>query len=225
MEMVTRHPAFGEYAVGVKSEALSDDADTSVAQTIERMCEYAVRDAQSLEIQDDAQSAIALGGGDPLLGVWKLCKARFKFVQDVEIANGVEGLPQAIKDQVIEVIIPPRDLSLMYRRSLQPIEDCDGWHGYAASVLLAAGVRCYFVTVAVDPDDPSQYSHVYVCAYRNDGSRFALDASHGKFPGWECPNLFGKRREWAVEYTPVWGMLLTMALAFASVWWLTARKG
>jgi hypothetical protein len=217
---MTVSKAFGDVPVAYTLTQVSDWPDARVADTIRVMCQYAVEDSQSALIQEDAQSAVALGGGDPLLGVWKLCKERFRFTQDVEMSEGTD-LPQQVKNDIVEVIIRPVDLSKMWRMSLQPVEDCDGYATYAACLLLALGVPCYFCTVAVDPRIPDEYSHVYLVAYRN-GDRIAVDASHGKYCGWECPNPFGKRREWAVEFSPLVGYAL-LALAMGALVWFAAK--
>ncbi len=192
---ITMHPAFGDNAVEYSLQSLSGWPDERVAQTVSIMTQYAVEDAKTPEIQEDAQTALALGGGDPLVGVWRLAKERFAFQEDTDTAGPVKGLTA---DNIVEVIIRPVDLSRMYRRSLQPVEDCDGYSGYIASLLTALSIPCSFCTVAVDPTSPSEYSHVYVVSYKNN-DRVAIDASHGPYPGWECPNPFGKRREWVVE--------------------------
>jgi len=215
-EGVTRSDVFGGQEVRYSLSNLWGGPDEQVEQTIAKMLQYAVEDSKTPEIREDARVALELGGGDPVLGVWKLCKQRFRFQQDVDTVRGT-GLSQRVKDRIIEVIIRPLDLSLMYRRSLQPVEDCDGYTGYMASLLLALGVACNFCAVACDPGDPSQYTHVYVVVYR-DGARIAVDASHGKWCGWEVPNPYGKRKEWEVQEVPVVGYLLLAALVGALVW-------
>lgn len=214
---MTRSVAFGDAPVRYALSPLWGDADAQVEQTIAVMCRYAVEDSSSPLIQEDAQAALALGGGDPLLGVWKLCKERFRFQQDATTAEGT-SLPRETKDSIIEVVIRPVDLSLMWRRALQPVEDCDGYSTYAASLLYALKVPCFFCAVAVDPLDPNQYSHVYVVAYTDDGGRLAIDASHGKYCGWEVPNPYNKRKEWKVEYSPV-VMWIVMAAAVGTLAW------
>jgi hypothetical protein len=213
---VTKSRAFGDVPVAYSLTDVSDWPDQRVADTITVMCQYAVEDAGDALVQEDAQSALALGGGDPLLGVWKLCKERFLFLQDEELSEGTD-LPEVVKAGVVEVLIRPRDVARMWRLGMQPLEDCDGYSTFAACLLLALGIPCAFCTVAVDPRDPTEYSHVYLVAYSN-GERMAIDASHGKYAGWECPNPFGKRREWNVEYVP-WGGFVLGALALAVLAW------
>ena len=218
----TKSKAFGDVPVTWRLTPMSDVPDQRVADTIAIMCEYACEDAEDPLVIEDAQSALALGGGDPLLGVWTWCKSRFQFTQDEELSDGVELPPTVVRTDIVEVLIRPRDVSRMMRMSIQPVEDCDGYSTYAASLLLALGVPCRFCTVAVDPRDPSEYSHVYLVAYRFDNGRVAIDASHGKYFGWECPNPFGKRREWCVEHVP-WVGYLIGAVALATLAWFGMR--
>ena len=214
------HRAFGDVPVSYTLTPMSVDADTRVSQTIAVMSRYAVEDSVSPEVWEDAQSATALGGGDPIFGVWKLCKERFRFVNDHVLSDDAD-LPQEIKGTIVEVLIRPRDVSKMWRMNMQPLEDCDGYSTYAASLLLALGIPCYFCTVAVDPSVPDEYSHVYLVAY-DRGGRIAIDASHGEYCGWECPNPFGKRKEWFVEHVPLTGYFLLAGCVALLAW---AMKG
>lgn len=218
-EHQTTSSAFGGVPVSYALTPVSENADERVSQTIAVMCRYAVEDSSCPEVQEDAQSALALGGGDPIYGVWRFCKERFRFTQDADLTSGT-SLDNSVKESIVEVLIRPRDIARMFREGLQAVEDCDGYSTYAASLLLALGVQPYFCTVAVDPSVPSEYSHVYVVAHRR-GERIAIDSSHGEYCGWECPNPFGKRREWQVTHAPVLGyMLLGAALSFL---WFAAK--
>ena len=99
------------------------------------------------------------------------------------------------------------------------IGDCDDFSMYLAALLTANGIACSFITVAADGHAPDQYSHVYVVAYP-DGERVACDASHGKYPGWEVPNAFGKIREWeCADNGGGWlGMVAGVGLVIAGGW-------
>ena len=73
-----------------------------------------------------------------------------------------------------------------------------------AAMLEALGVRWELVTVAVDPQDPALYSHVFVRAVYDDGARLTLDGSHGKYPGWEVPRAHQFRRQaWGSDGEPI----------------------
>ena len=196
MNALTTHPAFGSHTVRYSLRGLSDDADTRVAQTIDVMREYAIADAPALS--RDADEALRAGQGDAVRGVFALCKRRFQFQDDMLTAGGVPDLDTLTRESIVETIIRPVDLSLMWQSGLQPVEDCDGYSTYAASLLTHLNVPCAFVTVAVDPRAPDEYSHVYLAVYPN-GERVPFDASHGPYVGWEVPNPYGKRREWPLS--------------------------
>jgi hypothetical protein len=73
-----------------------------------------------------------------------------------------------------------------------------------AAMLEALGMRWELVTVAVDPEDPTNYSHVFVRAVLDDGARLTLDGSHGKHPGWEVPRAHQFRRQvWDSDGEPI----------------------
>jgi hypothetical protein len=92
---------------------------------------------------------------------------------------------------------------------------------YVAALCESAGIPCGFVTVAADPADPSQYSHVYAVAYPKDEFgrrvRVPIDASHGEYAGWEVPDRFNKRKEWMIGgFMP--DFLATLLGGFAALW-------
>jgi hypothetical protein len=73
--------------------------------------------------------------------------------------------------------------------------DCDETALYAATLLLANGVPCQFVTVSTDPKDPMLFTHVYIQAIRKDGTKVPMDF-YGAELGWE-PHWI-RRKEWPV---------------------------
>lgn len=75
-----------------------------------------------------------------------------------------------------------------------PEVDCDELAMYGAALLLAMGVPCQFVTVSTDPKDPTRFTHIYVQAIREDGTK-VLDF-YGPEPGWE-PHYI-RRKEWEI---------------------------
>jgi hypothetical protein len=205
------HPIFGREPVRYRLDSLSEDPDEQVADTIGRMIEYACEDSSKPEIQEDAQLALQLGGGDPLLGVYRLVSSRFRFQNDDVTAS---YLPASFgKFDIVEVLIRPVDVALMWRRNLQPVDDCDGYHSYASSLLLALGVPCSYCTVAADLQEPDRFSHVYLVAYP-EGVRTPIDCSHGKYVGWEVPDVAGvmkRRKEWPVRSSGLLNALLVVA--------------
>jgi hypothetical protein len=77
-----------------------------------------------------------------------------------------------------------------------PEIDCDELAMYIGSMLLSIGVPCEFVTIADDVADPTRFTHVYVQAILEDGSKMPLDPYCDK-PGEEPPLRF-RRKEWGV---------------------------
>jgi len=208
--------------VNYSSVPMSVVPDRQVEQAIAQMSRYAIDDAQSEPVKADALSATRAAGGDPVVGAWQRAKKRIRFVEDQNVIT---------TPGVVEVLIRPVDVCLLDAR-LGPggvIGDCDDFSMFVASLLLAQGVPCCFATVAADPDSPDAYSHVYVVAYA-DGKRMAIDASHGKFCGWEAPNRFGKMREWDLYESArscsggVGSLFLLLVLGVAA-WWYVDRYG
>lgn len=216
------HPSFGHYVTAGLSE-VSDDPDTQVGQVIGMMSDYSTSDGNTAELGRDAARAAALGGtGNPAIDTFWFVKPRVRFVPD-----DVTAAPFASwrAGPIVETLIRPLDL----RRMIDPQGDCDDFSMLTAALLVAACVPVSFCTVAVDRLDPGRYSHVYAVAYL-DGVRIPLDTSHGPRPGWEVPNLFGKRREWPLSAASIDGRvwIVAGAVAIAAGLWLAGpyiRRG
>lgn len=194
------HPSMGKVRMSVTQT--SDDPDQQVADTIALMRQYALEDAGSIEIQQDARflrtatdSAFRREPRSAQVyasdAAWRLVKATIHFTEDGTLAEPIRAAG-INRDPIVEVLIRPVDISNGAHQG-----DCDDYSMYLASLLTALGIPCSFATLAADPQNPTAYSHVYVVAYP-DGRRYPLDASHGQHPGWEAPNRFGKRKEWPV---------------------------
>ncbi len=212
------HPDFGG-PINVGATVLSDDPDTQVGQVIQMMREYSVADSESPELVYDGMRASSQGG--PIPGTFRAVKSRLRFIQDESTA---EPFTAWLKGPIVETLVRPIDM----RRMQHPQGDCDDFSMSTAALLRAQGIPASFVTVAVDPDDPSRYSHVYVIADCSGGvcgpqyeGRVSLDTSHGEYPGWEAPNPFGKRKEWPLDYRFDWPVLLIAAAAAGvMLWWV-----
>ena len=212
------HPDFGQ-VVNYSFEAVPDDPDAQVEIAVERVIGYALADSSDPLIQEQAQKCLELGGGDPIAGVWAHVKPHIRFKEDIDIAEAL-NVTDARKSGAVEVFIRPVDQARLIQERGQGVEDCDGFTGYGLCLLTALGVPCTLATVAADARDPSRYSHIYIVAYPGAGRRVAVDLSHGKFPGWECPNL-GRAKEWPVDddlnIRRLWPLMIIAALAwFAS---------
>ena len=193
------HPAHG-HEITVGAVAVSDDPDTQVAQVIDMMRAYSDEDAATPELYNDA--ARAASPDDPITGNFYDVKNRIRFVTDEETAAPFTSF---MKGPVVETLVRPIDM----RSMRNPEGDCDDFAQTMRARILALGIPAGFTTVAVDHDDPSRYSHVYAIADCSDNAcgpkwdgRVALDASHGPYPGWEAPNPFGKRTDWAIAWEP-----------------------
>jgi transglutaminase-like putative cysteine protease len=198
------HPDFGG-DVHYAAVPLSSDPDKQVAETINLMRANVRADSYSEPVLRAAQQ-MDTGAGDPLSDAFYWTAGRVRFQQDEQTAAPLRRL---FDDDVVEVLIRPRDLANMAR----PVEDCDGFAQMLPALLRSRGIPCSFVTIAADAREPNRYSHVYAACYPN-GRRVALDASHGPYPGWEAPNMYGKKKEWPID-GPDWEGLAWVA-AFAA---------
>lgn len=199
------HPELGQL-VNYNVSRLSADPDTQVAQTIQRMRRHVLEDSRSETILKEAQLIQDNGTGDPISDTFWHVKGRVGFRQDHELAEPIRGF---LDDEVVEVLIRPRDLSQMER----PLEDCDGFASYAPALLAAQGIPCNFVTVAANPKQPGVFSHVYAaCRDPRTGQRISLDASHGGYPGWEATDTgqVTRVKEWPID-GPDFGEVLLIA--------------
>ena len=183
------HPDFGQ-VVNYAFERIPDDPDGQVRATINRIRQYIREDAKSPIIQQQACRIAA----DPINGVWAQ-KPNIRFRQDADIAEDLQT-DDTRKHGIIESLIRPADQAMLIQTLGQGVEDCDGYTQYAACILTALGIPCTLATVAADPDNPREFSHIYVVAYWK-GKRIPLDLSHGPAPGWECPNT--RIQEWPVQ--------------------------
>ena len=201
----TQHPILGR--VKYEAREVGDDPYEQVKRTIQLMCGYALSDSTSPEIQAEAgevkwQAGMGASPLDLVCGVWKKTQGKIQFLRDEVSGAPLESfLSQTYEGEgkpVIEILIRPRDMAV-----LTPgvsVGDCDDYSMYAASLLTALGIPCSFVTVAADPRNPFAFTHVYVAAYPN-GQRVPVDASHGKYCGWEAANAMdvGRVQEWPLD--------------------------
>jgi len=211
-----QHPSFGSQPVKYDVTYLPDDPDGQVAITINRMRQYAREDAGSPEIQRELRNALrSYPQLSPLEAIFRWGKTHTRFLNDVDIVTPIAGGLKGVGNHpIIETLVRPRDLVIM----AQPTEDCDGHAMYGASMLMAAGVPpsdIWFVTVAADPADPTQFSHVYLAAMLN-GVRVPIDISHGDYPGWEVPAARRYRvAEWSLN-SPMESLLLFGVAAYGA---------
>lgn len=212
---------FGGCAVKFDVRALPNDPDGQVQRTINLMRHYAIEDAKHPFIQEDARRAAASDPSNPLRGVWNYVKSNFQFSNDVERARVI---PVNDPSDIIEVIVRPVDASTFIRTGARNQEDCDGYSTYLASLLIALGYRPAFVTVAGDPQVPNDYTHVYVAAYGPEGLRTSMDASHGKYFGWEAPeHQITRKTEWPVVNSMCSAMGFVSAITASVIGYLLVK--
>lgn len=173
------------------SQADVFDSDVSTAQTIAKMV-LLIREScgDPLMQQVSMRAVQSFGplapGGDAgdraarsvAWGVWWAVKHMMKFVQDSPAITKMFG-----PNDALELLISPAVMI----RSRQMEGDCDDYTMMICAMLDCCGVPWEICTVAASIEDPSRYSHVYPRAALPDGTRIVLDASHGKYPGWEVP--------------------------------------
>jgi transglutaminase-like putative cysteine protease len=212
-------PAHGQ-VINIDATPLPEDPDEQVAAVIDLMLGYSDVDGVAPEIRARALAACAQGGGDCLAGNFSDVKNAITFVQDEDTAAPYESW---LSGPIPETLVRPVDMLRMQ----SPQGDCDDFSMSMRARLVALGIPATFVTVAVDPEDPARFSHVYVAADCSTGAcgrgysgRVPLDASHGPAPGWECGQVapVWRTQEWGGGSGAWW--LLAAAAAGAAAWWL-----
>jgi hypothetical protein len=91
------------------------------------------------------------------------------------------------KCEAVEMLNTPHNILT------DPKGDCDDLCMLLGCFLALSGMDSKFVTIAADPSDPTQFSHVYLIANVN-GTWIPIDPVNKSQPyGWELPNPY--RRE------------------------------
>lgn len=201
------HPILGTVRYTVTP--VPDAGDGQTARVIELMARYAVEDSSSPEVLEAVRRAQEdLPGAEPEEQVFHYVRSRIRFVYDEVTALPLQSW---YADPIIEALIRPRDMiaSLPFAQG-----DCDDFSMLVAAMLMAQGVDVAYVTVAADPADPAQFSHVYVASYR-DGRRIPVDASHGPRAGWEAETWY-RKQEWPIGKMDAKQKMLTGAVLAAA---------
>ena len=171
------------------------DNDSSTVETIHQMIAIAKVSSQTPLIASIVDSCIrSLHNSNPqkrdlVRAIFWWIKSHVRFCEDEKTLGEQLGY----SDVNQELLIPPVTLLNMP----QPMGDCDDFSMLVASLMLAAKVPVWFVTVAVDPSEPFKWSHVY-CMVNINEVMTPLDASHGKNVGWETQREVYRRQEWYV---------------------------
>ena len=157
------------------------DSDVATAQTISRMCELIKESCADPLFQSVALKAASSFPGGVASSIWWTVKHMMRFVQDSPALARMFGPHDAL-----ELLVSPA--AMIRCRKMEG--DCDDFTTMACAMLQCNGVPFEIVTVAANPYDRETFSHVYGRA-----DRFAMDVSHGKYPGWEVP----KERQFRVQ--------------------------
>ena len=183
------------------------DSDSSTIQTVELMSRLARASSHSPIVQYALSLALSELPADSssrviCRAIYSWIKANVQFSEDEALIWQGLGISQVDK----ELLIPPDTLL----RMPIPMGDCDDFSLLGASMLLAAGIPCSFVTIAADPNEPDKFSHIYLKACildegsieNQDGEtkplELCFDASHGNYLGWEYQG-YTRKAEWRVS--------------------------
>lgn len=156
-------------------------------QTVQKMCAH-IRAAQSDPIVQSVASRATSHQASPaakLSALWMWVKHCVRFVQDDTLIRQLLN-----ESDHFELLIAPPVLL----RMSDPRGDCDDFTMLLDALARACGFEVGIVTLACDRRRPGEYSHVYGCAWLPDGMLCPLDASHGKYPGWEVPGRDVQRK-------------------------------
>lgn len=193
----------GVYRQSVQADLY--DNDRATRQTVEAMAQHIrycasdpyIRWAASDALRTWGHISARAGGVDQSTVAWACwwwVKSNVRFAQDDE-----QLLRLLNERDQLELLITP---SVMVRLESRA-GDCDDFTMLLCCLLEVCGVPWRIQTVACDPSDPSRWSHVYAGCVLPDGQLVALDASHGKFPGWHIPTERTYRLQvWNQDGTP-----------------------
>lgn len=183
------------------------DSDASVAITIKRMCEFIRRAARDSYFAGAARAVPSVFGKRAELVTqfqtlactiadWWFAREFIRFTLDADLVRRLVGLPEAL-----EALVSPEVMI----RCVQPEGDCDCFSMFICGLLECQGIPWELVTLACSQQMPGVWSHIFPRAVIGS-LHLPLDASHGKFPGWQVP-----KRDW--QRAAVWGRNGEMTLA------------
>jgi hypothetical protein len=182
------------------------DSDVATAQTIGVMCQHIRAAAKDPLVASTARAADAMWNPegarpDSFVRLPRGCGV-FWWVK-----HAVKAVPHSRFKALLAAYPGKRQLLIapsVVLRLPSPAGDCSTFSMLLAAMLESLGVSWELVTVAVEPSDPTLYSHVFVRAILADGGRVTLDGSHGKYPGWEVPRAHQFRRQvWDMAGEPI----------------------
>ena len=183
--MLRENPGFFQASLSNPFEA--------TRETILYMCGLVRESGSDPAVQEAAQDAVKrfavlVGDSTSAAGkaecVWWWVKHALKFIHHQKLMQ-LWGVGDGHE---LQLLINPGAVLRMEK----PRGDCAVFTTLICAMLDQLGVPWEIVTVAVNPNEPDIFSHVYPRAILETGMRLVLDASHGKYPGWEVP----KRRQY-----------------------------
>ncbi len=189
-------------AIALDRTPAYEDTDRATRQTVEKMCELiraSIGDPQAdptlQNIAADIKRRYCWNSCDPgalAFGVFWWVKHHITFRSD-------EGTMFQIGERNQQDLLIRPDILVKMEK---PSEDCDGFTMLTAALLTILQVPVVIATVAVDLDDPTRWSHVFLCAIVN-GRVMPLDTSHGNAPGWMVPrNRINRWQTWTLDGRP-----------------------
>lgn len=192
--------------------------DQGTAKTVRRMAQLTSESIGTPRLHNFArQSAVRWRGGPDYKGArlnwedqrqlscstWYGTNSSMRFVEHSEQIKALLN-----ESDQLQFLISP-DVLL---RDKRPSGDCAIYTTLVCAALGTLGIHYEFVTLACDPREPDLFTHVYARAVHSDGSpenptgycRMPLDASHGKYPGWEVPREHQIRKQvWDESGSPI----------------------
>jgi hypothetical protein len=165
----------------------SSDTNSATNQTLKLMCRYIKEAADDPVLKDAAgyvRNSYAGGRADPAMlawGVFWFAKHNIKFVVDEAPLMRLERIVPGSGYAQQDLLIRPDVLIRMNPRE----GDCDDFTMMVCALLKCLGVPYSIITIACGADDPQRWSHVFPIALTP--TPIAVDASHGRGPGWMVP--------------------------------------
>lgn len=184
---------WGAPAAALSTPTNRYDSDISTRDTIRilrRLARGYSRDSSVVSAVRIALSGNEQSERDIACAIFQWVRATVRFVDDETLLYEQLGVAPEDLDKEL-LIVPPVLLAMPI-----PQGDCDDFSLLLASMLLYAGLRPYFVTVAANLGEPHKFSHIYVCVeLRDEGTHLCLDAGNRltfASPGWELSKVFRK---------------------------------
>lgn len=174
----------------------SDVSTRDTIRVMQRLAHTYSRDRLVIAAVSQALSAgEANSQRDVACAIFYWVRANVRFVEDETLLYEQLGVGAEDLDKEL-LIVPPLLLSMP-----NPQGDCDDFSLLIAAMLLCAGQRPYFVTVAADPLEPQKFSHIYICVeLADENDHLCLDAGNRLAmvsPGWESGKVT-RKAIWAV---------------------------